>query len=305
MGSQGIIRLTKDMMRLSLLVLGVLSVTLASQQWPNLRTTFGLNPFGPAFRAQPRTQTEAVEAGWELLSSCEGPFLGHRFTDPSDPSFILIFDDAGYIAGVQSVILDKYLEHDVSAQPVYQLDVWYEEPAWFTTAYFVDPAIICAGGRSEDEWNSQGTGDRLLVQNGSKDNFITLPLTQAEADLDPAWFDHLCFLGMGDHYLGFDYTPDQDCDSVLPLQILYDQGVITGFVFQHLANIPGDMWEHPDMKVIPMIIDRPPTCIKDYVETIGISTMHHYFYNYPWLTTCPFNQEESRAGYRKMMLKNN
>ena len=62
---------------------------------------------------------------------------------------------------------------------------------------------------------------------------------------------------MGDHYLQFDYTPEQvlpsqksksknlyyiiqqieqiylkACDSVLPFQILYDQGVITGFVWQ-------------------------------------------------------------------------
>ena len=81
-------------------------------------------------------------------------------------------------------------------------------------------------------------------------------------------YDHFCFVGMGDHYLQFDYTPDQvflldyrilvcnvhafkhynpapspqflfkdkiflqACDSVLPFQILYDQGVITGFVWQ-------------------------------------------------------------------------
>jgi len=288
-----------------ILLLGLLAMTSASQNWPNLRTTFGLNPFGPAFRHQPRTRTEAEEAGFELMASCEGEFHGHRFADPKDPSFMLIFDDAGYIAGVQSVLLDKYVEHDLSAQDVYQIDFWYEEVAWFTTAYFVDPAIICAGGRTEEQWNSMGTGDRLLIQNGSLDNLINIPLTKAEADEDPAWFDHLCFLGMGDHYLGFDYTPEQDCDTVLPVQILYDEGIITGFVFQHIANLPGDMWEHPDMKVIPHIIDRPPTCIKDYVETIGISTMHHYFYNYPWLTTCPLKEEESRAGYKKMMLKHN
>ena len=35
---------------------------------------------------------------------------------------------------------------------------------------------------------------------------------------------------------------------------------------------------------------RPPTCITDLLEYPGLSTMHHYFYNYPWLTVCPFNQ---------------
>jgi hypothetical protein len=27
--------------------------------------------------------------------------------------------------------------------------------------------------------------------------------------------------------------------------------------------------------------------------------MHHFFYSYPYLTTCPFHQ--SRAAFRKMM----
>ena len=33
-------------------------------------------------------------------------------------------------------------------QPVYVQDVWMGEVAWFTTAYFVDPLVICNGGRS-------------------------------------------------------------------------------------------------------------------------------------------------------------
>merc|ERR1719400_1178392 len=120
-----------------------------------------------------------------------------------------------------------------------------------------------------------------------------------EADKTSDWYDHFCFVGMGDHYLQFDYTPDQACDSVLPFQILYDQGVITGFVWQHIATLPGDKWEHPDAMAVSAIIDRPPTCITDLLDYPGLSTMHHYFYNYPWLTGCPFNQ--ARAGLRKMM----
>ena len=33
-------------------------------------------------------------------------------------------------------------------QPAYVQDVWMGEVAWFTTAYFVDPLVICNGGRS-------------------------------------------------------------------------------------------------------------------------------------------------------------
>ena len=40
-------------------------------------------------------------------------------------------------------------------------------PAYLTTMYFVDPSIICAGGRSQEQFDSQGTGDRLVIQVGA------------------------------------------------------------------------------------------------------------------------------------------
>ena len=39
-------------------------------------------------------------------------------------------------------------------------------PAYLTTMYFVDPSIICAGGRTQEQFESQGTGDRLVIQVG-------------------------------------------------------------------------------------------------------------------------------------------
>ena len=83
--------------------------------------------------------------------------------------------------------------------------------------------------RSSSDWDTYGTGDRLLIQSGTPDNLISIPLTQAEADMTSDWwgigrtpwtktveifqnfhrYDHFCFVGMGDHYLQFDYTPEQ------------------------------------------------------------------------------------------------
>merc|ERR1711962_1934634 len=207
------------MLRISLLF-GLVAFA-ACENWPDLKTTWGLNPFGAAFASQPRTESDAASAGWQAIAHCDGKFLGHRYADPSDPSLVMIYDDAGYIAGVQSVLLESDVDmsyNDLTKQPV---------------------------------------------------------------------------------YLQFDYTPDQACDSVLPFQILYDRGVITGFVWQHIASLPGDKWEHPDAMAVAAIVDRPPTCMTDALDYPGVSTMHHYFYNYPWLTGCPFNQ--ARAGLRKMM----
>ena len=32
-------------------------------------------------------------------------------------------------------------------------------------------------------------------------NLLELPLTKAAAEADPAWYYHLCFPGMGDHFM--------------------------------------------------------------------------------------------------------
>ena len=50
----------------------------SADYWPALKTTFGLNPFGDVFKDRPRTVEEAVAAGWQLLDSCNGVWLGSR-----------------------------------------------------------------------------------------------------------------------------------------------------------------------------------------------------------------------------------
>ena len=98
--------------------------------------------------------------------------------------------------------------HIIFSQPVYVRDLWMGEVAWFTTAYFVDPLVICNGGRlpinflletfstlkeiqskifQELQRDTYGTGDRLLIQSGTPDNLISIPLTQAEADMTSDW----------------------------------------------------------------------------------------------------------------------
>ena len=106
----------------------------------------------------------------------------HKFIDVLPLNCILqvmIYDDAGYIAGVQSVLLESnvdmaynnltkqvgneplytiHLSYSLCrkdsnsnakcSQPAYAQDVWMGQTAWFTTAYFVDPLVICNGGRS-------------------------------------------------------------------------------------------------------------------------------------------------------------
>jgi len=269
------------------------SAATADQPWTNLKTTFGL-PGGVSFHAQPRTQVEAIEAGLSPISSdnvCAGKHLGFAYADPDEPSLVLLYDEAGYIAGVQSTLLKIAVDtnfFDITNMPAYTEGTFFDQEAWFTTAYFVDPEVICNGGRTEQQWNEQGTGDRLWVQVGeTPDNFRKIPLTDATAE-ENGFYKHKCFPGMGTHWIEFNYDLDQDCNSVFPVQILYDHGVLTGFVWQHNAFLPGTRWEHPNELAINGIVQDPPQCMLDMVEKPGLSTMHHYFFEYPWLTQCIF-----------------
>ena len=60
--------------------------------------------------------------------------------------------------------------------------------AYLTTAYFVDPSVICTG-RTQEEFDMEGTGNRLLFQNGpTSADTIKAPLTVDEADTNVSFF---------------------------------------------------------------------------------------------------------------------
>jgi len=278
-----------------LLLLACLCVSsCVAQKWPNLKTTFGLNPFSSIyFHYQPLNSNEAVKEGLKPLNNnCKNDhYVGHAYADPNEPSLVLLFDDAGNLAGSQSVLLKSAVagsSFPFASTPAYQEGSFFGADAFITTAYFMDPELICNGGRPSDKT----AGDRLWIQVGpSPNNFLKVPLTREEADKSLADFNsHYCFLGMGMHYMNFNYQPDQDCNEIFPLQILYSQGELIGFVWQHLAFLPGDRWEHPDEKAASMIIKDRPTCVNDNIQKTGISTLHHYFYSKPQFTLCPYSE---------------
>ena len=162
------------------------------QNWYNYKTTWRLAPQN-GFFDQPRTVKEAVENGWRLVSndcSSNANFPGTRYASPegsSTPGIIFIYDVNGFIAGTHSVIpqsktyQDKYFPWTQS--PWYRSDKVLGQDVLLTTAYFVDPEIICEGGRSQAEFEVQGTGNQLLFQNGPKiSDHIRAPLKQIDAD---------------------------------------------------------------------------------------------------------------------------
>ena len=119
----------------------------------------------------------------------------------------------------------------------------------------------------------------------------SIPQLEADALAEADWYKHRCIPGMGRHIIGFNYDRNQDCSSVMPLQILYHRGRLSGFVWQHMAKIPqdptgADIWEYPGVIGALLVIDRTPTCIFERAKNPGLSTMHYYFLDQPWLAYC-------------------
>ena len=104
---------------------------------------------------------------------------------------------------------------------------------------------------------------------------------------------------MGRHYFNMYYDPDQPCtpDNIpgkpfsqkksnfcsfkgfvtflfCLVQLVFSGGVLNGFVWQHVSTIPGDRWESVNSFGISNIVDRPPNCLYDLVESPGVTTMH-------------------------------
>ena len=103
---------------------------------------------------------------------------------------------------------------------------------------------------------------------------------------------------MGRHYFNMYYDPDQPCtpDNIpgkpfsqklsfalsriallfwfCLVQLVFSGGVLNGFVWQHVSSIPGDRWESVNSFGISNIVDRPPNCLYDLVESPGVTTMH-------------------------------
>ena len=96
---------------------------------------------------------------------------------------VVIYDANGYIAGMHSVVFKRFSRGNWQSDSIwYRNDIIFGEEAYLTTAYFIDPSIICTG-RTQQDFNSQGTGYVLLFQNGpTSADIIKAPANLHEAN---------------------------------------------------------------------------------------------------------------------------
>ena len=272
--------------------------TSGSQNWPNLKVGYIYSTwYGKGFLDQPRTVEEAKKANWfpvddtkDCKDAAGGKFLGFRYAPPkSEPTEItLIYDVNGYIAGMQSVVPkdktfdDKYYKY--STTKMYNEDVINGVEVYVTTAYFVDPNVICDEGRNQKDFDNDGTGVALFFQNGpSPDDIVAAPLTAEEAK-GTEWYRYNCVENMGDHWIQMDPNDDNPrCDEGFPAMLLFEHGgdrSLVGLMWAHVAWYTNTRNEHARSAGFGYIFDKVPQCIYNLSKDPGMTSLHVYFKDY-------------------------
>lgn len=254
----------------------------ASPSWNDLRTTFGINPFSKwDFAEMPRDLSQDTKGFTLKDNMCSGSqqFVGSRYWSDSDPALILLFDVNGYIAGIQTSVAKSTGYNPGSPM----IGTWFiDEGDYLTlTVYFVDPSIVCTTGRSAADFQSEGTGTDLYLQNGPNPltNYYKVPTSESEIKAT-LWGSGKCFYEMGMHYW-FNITSDMSCDNFVPYCLLYNGGVLNAFCFAMNFDVTGsERYEHPTpLAAASCCMDPVPKCISGKQSTMHVYETSNYLAN--------------------------
>ncbi|CAL1533127.1 unnamed protein product [Lymnaea stagnalis] len=192
----------------------------------------------------PRTTADAEHNGFKKIGGCDttAHWRGQRYIKNDDYAVVLLYDIHGFIAGIQTTV-PKDQGRNYPKPPIEPPFV-SDGNRWVISAYFVDPSTICTKGRTVQEFNAEGTGTNLYIQNStSPEHSVLIP--HKEADIrGTKWVEGNCFLTMGKHYW-YNLKADMSCDTVFPVFLLYNHGELTAFGWALITNLTSTRYEHP------------------------------------------------------------
>lgn len=235
------------------------------------------------FQSIPTNEADAIHDGFVKQTECDANsnFRGRQFMKNNDPQVILLFDVNGKIAGLQSGIPNNLTNN---YPPVNVRPPFIEDGDLFKlTAYFVNPAIICGRGRSEQGIRLRGVAEYLYIQDGPdpEKNLIEMSLEESKT----SWVKGKCFPGMGFHYFQT-LRLDMDCDDFFPVALLYYHGELKGFVWSYGAILDSNTtlvpYEYPEPDFFEQLMLEVPSCF----ATLKRSTLHVYFEKDPTSLDC-------------------
>ncbi|XP_035683055.1 uncharacterized protein LOC118420366 [Branchiostoma floridae] len=215
----------------------------------------------------------AGHEGWTPfgLNECTaGTWRGFRYVKDNDPAVTLLFDKNGYIAGLQMGVLKSELPSNGSIPPEQITPPWIEDTdkdMWLLTAYFIPPDDICSDGRTEAEYQEEGTGTDLYIQTGPDptSDIMAIPLQQADLE-GSEWTEGKCVWGMGKHYW-WNLRVDMDCHEFYPVFVMYNGGKLDTFGWNIGTYLNSPRYEHPGIDRVKYPLDPVPTCLDDHFQT--------------------------------------
>lgn len=258
----------------------------SAPEWNDLRVTWGLN-VQTDFQQQPRTALEAQKQGFHPVGfkTCNGSgvYNGFAYAKDEDYALTLLYDIKGYIAGIQIGVTQEQYEKTGYPSTKIQPPFVHSEERYVLTAYFTDPSRICTRGRTQQQFETEGTGTDLWIQTGNRPTDVTrIPKKEMNVS-STKWSEGKCFVSMGKHYW-YDIKVGMDCEAFFPVFLLYNGGKLNAFGWALLADLQSSHYEHPGVSVIGAFMKQVPHCVSKI--THRLSTMHIYLTSTPMLDAC-------------------
>jgi len=262
--------------------------------WNDLRVTWGPIP-EIGYDRLPRSTVDAVKDGWVPRSAdClnDGAFNGHRYTHPSDAGIALLYDEFGFVGGIQSLVPQSDLDVVGSTfrfdlVPMYQNHTIDGVTYYVVTVYFQPPAKLCSNETTGD--GNIGPSSLVYFQNGPSPSQLKVAYkTRTDAILN-GWTINNCVPGMGWHnFYDVEHYEDSDCNEIQPTCLLFNErDELFGFCLTYPGNsTESTRWEHPNSLAIQAVLGNAPQCLLDQVDLLGATTVHVYFTNTPWREGC-------------------
>lgn len=254
--------------------------------WDDLKVTWGPNLLNwQYFDAMPRTVPDAVAAGWVLEKSCS-QVNGNRYILDGDRSILLIFNSAGYIAGIASAIPKGLAYNYPSAK---QAQYMQDEGADFTlNAYFQDPTTVCTMAKPSVMESSFETGDRVVIVGDGKS--LNIPINEDDVVSQSKFSKGGCFPTMGRHYYShvdnIEFDENIKPEETHPIFFLYNNGKLNAFGWILNANVDGPRWEHAPKSSASVFLPAVPKFLNDPSANQLLSSIHIFLDSTPYSNFC-------------------
>ncbi|KAI5632893.1 hypothetical protein NE865_14386 [Phthorimaea operculella] len=288
------------MKQILFLVLSTVGVALALDLFDlkqGVRSKFGLG-FGRGsnyYYDIPIYTSEAISQGWTKVARPEGPLPSLELYCPPEYSVCALFDDTGYIAGMQTAVQKDKFKNATLDWTIQGYKTWNVNGVefWAIQEYFVNEEFLKKSPEERISSRDNSTTLQLDSMWVTIYNGELLEIPKDEKKVDPIWAKQTCFPGMGQHYYyDLEKDPSKDkcaSDQILPWFIIYYQGELVATLWSTYGIYPvedgeRDWFERPSRTQIAFNFPDSPECHK--VLTEHTVATHIWFIENPQDTVC-------------------